>query len=210
MYLPYWFLKMAINNWPPFCTCRFYVKSSFLNFSNDSWLNEFARKKVVRGDSTAPKHGTRSKKVWEALNESNKSMHQQLTHSMLINRMQLDGTVDSWYLVFSLYGVNSIWVNFLSAKQRWLFDRTMEVFYTLQPLKRFRSLFLRWKQFALKPEKTVTKAMQQRRQFPCVIVDCSGSAWGHQPENIMIIFNSTIVFKACYYYSEIPSFSNVT
>jgi len=53
---------MAIKNFsPPFCTCRFYVKSSFLSFLNCSWLNEFSWNKVVRGDSTLPTNGTSEK-----------------------------------------------------------------------------------------------------------------------------------------------------
>jgi len=51
-----------------FSTCRFCVKSSFLNFwSNDIWLNAFSWNKVVRGDSTFDTNGTRSEKVWETL-----------------------------------------------------------------------------------------------------------------------------------------------
>jgi len=51
-----------------FCTCRFCVKSSFLNFwSNDIWLNAFSWNKVVRGCSTFPTNGTRSEKVWQTL-----------------------------------------------------------------------------------------------------------------------------------------------
>ena len=53
---------------PPFCTCRFCVKSSFLNFwSNDISLNAFSLNKGVRGDSTFPTNGTRSENVWEKL-----------------------------------------------------------------------------------------------------------------------------------------------
>ena len=59
-------LKIGHYNFsPPFCTCRFCAKPSFLNFwSNDIWLNAFFWNKLVRGDSMFPTNGTRSEKLW--------------------------------------------------------------------------------------------------------------------------------------------------